>query len=384
MAFVFKNRNTKYWLAGFRDSTGKRRNRSTKLLAVEKTKRQAERIAVEYEAAANRSRTALQVRRTIVDLHKELTGRDIPSVSISSQVQLWLKSKKSSVSFNTTAFYEGATEKFIGYLGSRADDDLDTITREDLEDFRDTLAKKLASKTVNQHVKVVRMVFRDARNRSLLLDDPTEFVETVKAKKVLDRRPFSIAEMKSILAHCDDEWRSMVYFGFYSGQRLGDIAKMKWSSIDLQKGSLRITTSKTDKFLNVPLHPDLWNHLKSLPAPIDPSLPIHPEAAAIIEEQKRTALLSNRFGRILAAAGLREKRPHRALGEGRDGKRELNSLSFHSFRRSATTLLHEAGVHQSVAMVLIGHDSADIHAVYVNIGEQALREASAKLPSIAG
>ena len=35
----------------------------------------------------------------------------------------------------------------------------------------------------------------------------------------------------------------------------------------------------------------------------------------------------------------------------------VNELSFHSLRRTATTLLHEAGVPPSVAQALIGHDS---------------------------
>lgn len=382
MAFVFKNPNTKFWLAGFRDFTGKRRNRSTKLLATEKNKKQAERIAEEYEAAANRKRTSQQVRRVIADLHSELTGEDLPTVSVSEHVQKWIGSKVTSVSRNTKVFYDGATTKFLSFLGQRAAIDLADITREEIESFRDSLATKLAPKTVNHNVKVLKMLFRDARDRTLIVDDPTEFVKTVKTEKVLNRRPFTIDEVRKILTHCDDEWRSMVLFGLYTGQRLGDIAKLRWNSVDLTKGVLALNTSKTGKRLNLPLHPDLHAHLKSLPAPIDSSLPIHPQAAETVASQKRTSHLSNVFGRILTNAGFRNKRPHRALGEGRDGKRAMNELTFHSLRRTATTLLHEAGVSQAVAMALIGHDSEDIHAIYVNVGEAAMREAAGKLPSI--
>ncbi len=383
MAFVFKNPNSKFWLAGFIDTDGKRHNRSTKVLAESAaSKREAERIAQEYEEAGNRVRTAIQVRRVISDLHKKITGEDLPVVSLAAQVDQWIESKRTSVAPATVLFYEGATKKFVEQLGKRAKANISDITRIEIERFRDSLAKKVAPKTVNGIVKVLKMLFKDARDRTLLLDDPSELVKPVKSKKVVDRRPFTVEEIKSILPHCDTEWHSMVLFGLYTGQRLGDIARLKWDSVDLEKGTLRLTTSKTGKSLNLPLHADLLKFLKENPTPISRTLPIHPAAAAIVEKDKRTSHLSNCFGRILAAAGLRDKRPHRALGNGRDGKRDMNSLSFHSLRRTATTLLHEAGVSQAVAMALIGHDSEDIHAIYVNVGEAAMREASKKLPSL--
>ena len=60
----------------------------------------------------------------------------------------------------------------------------------------------------------------------------------------------------------------------------------------------------------------------------------------------------------------------------------LNALSFHSLRRTATTLLHEAGIAGAVAQALIGHDSEAIHEHYVNVGRDALQKAVAVFPSI--
>ena len=108
MAFVFKNKNTVNWLAGFRDVTGKRRNRSTGLVATERNKRKAEQIADEYESAARNKRTAQQVRRTICSLHRELTGEDMPVITMRLHVEQWLRSKKTSVSEKTVDFYSGA------------------------------------------------------------------------------------------------------------------------------------------------------------------------------------------------------------------------------------------------------------------------------------
>lgn len=36
----------------------------------------------------------------------------------------------------------------------------------------------------------------------------------------------------------------------------------------------------------------------------------------------------------------------------------------------------------AVAQALIGHDSEEIHAIYINVGEDALRSAAGKLPAV--
>jgi integrase len=382
MSFIFKSPNSKNWIAGFRDSKGNRRNRSTGLLAKERNRREAEKIAFEYEGAARNVQAAQQVRRTISTLYRELTNEDMPIVSIRLHAEQWLRSKKTSVSSKTVEFYEGVSEKLFSYLGDRADKEIGQITREEIEAFRDHLAGHLAPKTVNHHVKVLRMLFRDARDRALLVDDPTEFVKTVKSRKVLERRPFTMDEIRSVLEHCNSEWRSMVLFGLYTGQRLGDIARFQWKNVDLQRKTISLVTSKTDKALTIPLPKDLFGHLKSLPSPINDEQPIHPNAHAIVVAQGKTGHLSNQFGAILAKAGLRKVTTHKTTGKGRSAKRETNGLSFHSLRRSTATYLHEAGVPQSVAMALIGHDSADIHSIYVNVGQEALKKAAKKLPAL--
>jgi integrase len=79
---------------------------------------------------------------------------------------------------------------------------------------------------------------------------------------------------------------------------------------------------------------------------------------------------------------LRAKRSHQSRGVTREGARTASQLSFHSLRRTATTLLHEAGIPQAVAQALIGHDSAAVHEVYVSVGREALVRAAASFPDV--
>jgi integrase len=102
----------------------------------------------------------------------------------------------------------------------------------------------------------------------------------------------------------------------------------------------------------------------------------------LVERQHKTGNLSNQFAYLLAAAGLREKKNHKNTGKGRGSRRDVEPLSFHSLRRTATTILHEAGVPAAVAQALIGHDSEAMHELYVSVGSEALQKAAAALPEI--
>lgn len=374
MAFVFKHPKSKFWVAGFLDGTGKRRNRSTRT-----TKRKlAEKLANEYETAARNKRTSRQVRAVISSLHREITGQDLVSLSIRDFVKQWLSTKKHETADSTLSFYKMATQKFLTWLGERADHEIGSVTREDVLAFRNQEAGTLAPKTVNHDLKCLRMVFKAAKRDGLLSEDPTEFVDTVRQRDEGKRRPFSIAELKRVLEVCDEEWKSMVMFGLYTGQRLSDVAALTWQNLDTKRWEIRLTTRKTGKVLILPLAPPLRQHIETLEAGDNPSAPIHPEAFETLHRQRKSGGLSNQFADILAAAGLREKKAHRKS----ESPREVSALSFHSLRATATTLLHELGIPAAVAQAFIGHDSEEIHKVYVKVGSEALRNAADTLPDI--
>ena len=69
------------------------------------------------------------------------------------------------------------------------------------------------------------MIFREAQRDGYVVENSAAFVDSVKAeRKKQVRRPFSLAEIRSVLEVADGEWKSMILFGFFTGQRLGDVA----------------------------------------------------------------------------------------------------------------------------------------------------------------
>jgi hypothetical protein len=110
---------------------------------------------------------------------------------------------------------------------------------------------------------------------------------------------------------------------------------------------------------------------------------------ARLHEELAGESLSEKTLRAYCAEWLTAKKPelssrtyHDSRGIGKSGRRRINELSFHSLRRTATTLLHEAGVPPTVAQALIGHDSQEVHHDYIGIGREALRSAVNRFPKL--
>ncbi|MBV8484645.1 MAG: site-specific integrase, partial [Verrucomicrobia bacterium] len=281
-------------------------------------------------------RTFRQVQKVLDRLHEEISGEAIARVSVTEAVKRWLRTKEQETAPATMAFYRKSLGKFVTFLSDRAADPISEITRQDIVSFRRALSEKVSSKTANHDLKAVRMLFRAARRDGLISEDPAEFVEAVRQVRTDEKRPFTLEQLQSVLQVADEEWRSLILFGLYTGQRLSDIATLHWSNVDLHKGQLRLVTRKTGRIINLPLAPPLLSLLEIAAGSDDPDGPLHPRANTVVQEQGRSGSLSNQFARLLAAAGLRRRKTHKGAGIGRDRKRQVNGLSFHSLRRTAT------------------------------------------------
>ena len=233
--------------------------------------------------------------------------------------------------------------------------------------FRDALAKRLAPGSVNTALKIVKQMFKAASQR-FKIDSPARMVGGLKVRSVDTdrRRGFTLPELGRILREAKgSEWEGLILAGLYTGQRLADIAALRWENVDLVRSELALTTRKTNRRMMIPLAEPLADYLATLPAGDDPSAFVFPKAAGFIERTRaeQTGTLSNQFSDILARAGLVRRHTHKKTddGKGRSARRKSSELSFHSFRHTATSLLKNAGVPQAVVMDMIGHESKAFH-----------------------
>jgi len=383
MASIRKKDRSPFWFACFTLPTGTRTQRSTGST----DRRTAQRIANEFEDVAREASAGRFVeskaRKAIRDIYAMVHTDPLQSSNVGDFLDAWLKRKELEAGPKTHAKYASVVSQFREFLGGKAKRDIGSITAADITGFRDGLATRVTVGTVNVSIKILRSAFAQARRDGLVDLNEAERVTLLKRRNDgVERRPFTLEELKRILDVADDEWRGMILFGLYTGQRLGDLAGLTWSNVDLQRAELRLVTAKTGRRQIIPLAAPLLRYVEKLPMSDNIDAPLFPRTYATAQRHKHAGNLSNQFYNVLVSAGLAVKKTHKTTGKGRSAMREQNQLSFHCLRHTATTLLKAAGVSESVAMEFVGHDSASVSRSYTHIETKTLKEAADKLPDV--
>jgi integrase len=378
MASIWKHFRSPYWTACWRDATGKQCRASTKTT----DKRLARRMADEFERASRNKRTLAQLEKILRGYHEELGGEGSQKYSLQTFCSEWLAEKEPSVSTATKKFYRTTLGKLSTYFGERALAPIAEITYSDLVGFRNELASQLSATSTNHALTCIKGLFKSARRLGRIAEDPSEFLspvrELTKSSEDEKRRSFSLGELQILLAAADPEWGSMIKVGLYTGARLADVATLRWSQVDLERGEIAFTPRKTDKRIILPVVGPLLEHIGSLTASDDPNGFLHPRAAEIFNRSNTSATLSHHFADLLSRAGLRSPASTKPVGS----RHRSNALSFHSLRHTMVSLLKDRGVAQAVVQELAGHASVAISARYTHVGKEALERAVASLPRL--
>ncbi|WP_068089183.1 tyrosine-type recombinase/integrase [Novosphingobium rosa] len=162
--------------------------------------------------------------------------------------------------------YRLTMDKVVANFG---DFPLDDVTRGRVADVLPGLK---GNATRNIFLAVLKVLFRFARINEMTNADPAkDFVRF----KTGEHEPWP-AELIEAALTCDDaRVRLAVHLLYYTGQRIGDVCKMRWDSIrgnrvsvvkdmSVRGSRLNIVQEKTDKHLSIFLHKDLAKELDSV------------------------------------------------------------------------------------------------------------------------
>lgn len=376
-----------YWYALFRDADSRLVERSTKTT----DRRQAQELADEWERMVRPSSgttTVENMRKVIADLHRRYLKEEAPKMSLTGYRDFWLQSKRSEVSSATMTFYESSLKRFVDFMGARAGQDLFGVMKSDLVRFRDYRRRTVAGKTVNHELKVLRQLFKTALDDGWIAENPMNGLKSVREDRAekSPKRPFTVEELQQVMAVADPEWQAMIIRGYYTGQRLKDIALMCAGQEDVSTGQVTFWTSKNDHRIIVEMSPTFKEWAVAQSAHDDPKAPLHPRAHAAVSRNKyqRTSTVSGQFADLLIKARLRTGGRHRKKkgGQGRSGRKTMAELTFHSLRHSLVSHLQDAGVSRSIVQDIVGHESEEINAVYTKLDRTTKQAAMAKLPDI--
>jgi integrase len=180
------------------------------------------------------------IEKSVAEKIAEVIGAEVAKFhngavpSVQKVFSDWLTEKEIEVAIATLEFYRQTVNEFIGYLGARSTNEVSEVSRHDIIDYRSRLVqRRLRPKTINHRVKTLRSIFQFAVREGFITENPAIFVKSIKNNGPRARRPFTLPEVQAIISVANPEWKSLIKFGLYSGQRLGDLARLTWQSIDL-------------------------------------------------------------------------------------------------------------------------------------------------------
>jgi integrase len=331
--------------------------------------------------------TAPTARKYLSKLLAIATGEDLQGFTMETWADEWLRRKERDSSKATMARYRGHVKSWLDWLGdARRKKPLESITTQDARRWREMLQDEgRTGKTVLSYTKDIGAIFRAAIREGLITSNPFTALEAIDTSDSIDRKPFTGEEVGRLLAATPtEEWRGLILVAAFTGLRLGDAARLRWSSVDLEEKRIILVPSKTKKKkreVRIPIQPDLLAYLLAAPVADDsPAAPVFPKLNKT-PTQSRDGL-SAQFVGIMAKAEVDRGKASRESEEDRGKGRITYERGFHSLRHTFTTWLRSAGVTEEDRMALTGHSTRDSHAIYSHADEAALRDAIEKLPSL--
>lgn len=383
MASLTRSRKTKFYIACFTSADGRQLKRSTKTT----DKIAALRIALELEQMHSQRQTEMQIRALLTDSNRIINNRDLFEVKPRKYFEDWLNRKRFEVIEHSLERYQSACNRFLTFLGPRAEGNIGSVCRDDIRGFRDLIASRFTPSTANIDVKILRHAFRTALSDNVIWVNPTAGVSILKDRAANDRgkrRPFTVEELNKLLAVMPPEWRRLTMLGMYSGQRLGDLARLTGTKLDPETGIMNFRSGKTGRQMIVPLPTHFVEELRKLRTP-GPDEFWFPGFIQMLEESKgkKTYQLSNHFRKYLLKAGLLPKWPKdKNSGRGHSVQRRTAPLSFHSLRHFCTSYLKNQGVPEIVVRDIIGHESDLVSRAYSHVDVDMKRQALSAIPRV--
>src|SRR5436190_3286545 len=194
MASVHKRKQSKFWWGSFWHEE-KQVYRSTGMTEQDK----ALQVVLAWEEAVKGPvETQEQARKVMADLLSKILGKGKGRMGCGEFHERWLAAMKYTVSPKTVDFYDGAAGSFVKHVGEKRS--LDAVSKEDVVAWRTEEMKRVQAKTVNNRLKAVRAMFREAVREGFLMENPAEGLKAVKVRRTdRVRRPFTKTELAKLL-----------------------------------------------------------------------------------------------------------------------------------------------------------------------------------------
>ena len=227
--------------------------------------------------------------------------------------------------------------------------------------------------------KILKRPFKVALEEGLIDRNPVAAVRLLRGTSA-EKGVFTPEQITKLVAAAKGDWKGLIIAGFYTGARLTDLVRLRWSNVDLEEKTITFLQQKTQAKvgskarIKIPIHPQLEEYLVSGALSDNPDAPVFPEL--YLKPGAGKSGLSMAFKRIMEKAGIDGGLIRERLGA---SGRSVSALSFHSLRHSFTSALANAGVTKELRQKLTGHADEKSHSLYTHHEFERIREAVASI-----
>ena len=273
----------------------------------------------------------------------------------------------------TVVKYRGVFALFTGYLSRHKVTKLAQVTAAHFDRYRVERKATKHPKTVYCEGVIVKQLFKWARSRKLIADNPLADIKLNKPPLEPKAGP-SLAQVDRALSAAEEPLRGRLAVLAFTGMRAGELQRLRPEDVDLAGGWVHIRSrpgaeTKTRTSRKVPIHPRLRRVLEALPTgdrawlfTAGPSAK-YPAGGHHLNAKR----LNEQFSRLLTRLD---------MPAGRE-----TGFVIHSLRHFFETFTVNEGIPQRVIDTWLGHRSdKSMAAVYYKLSDADSQSFMGKVP----
>lgn len=316
-----------------------------------------------YHRAAERSLKgkfgSAEFLQSYAEAEKSITSKNRNRGTVKELIQRYMESPAyRDISPRTRQDYQRQIVKIEEAFGDMRIAVLnDHRVRTDFLDWRDRLAKT-SKKQADYAITVLGRVLAWSMDRGLIAHNyaarPGKLYQSDRASIV-----WSDTDIKAFMKHASDEMKLAMVLACETGQRQGDLLRLKWSAYDGQR--IRLTQSKTNSTVDIPA-------TEELRALLD-----HVKQSRAGKSISAMTILTRPDGQPWKVDNFRHHWRKTTLAAGVDGKR------FQDLRGTTITALADAGCTPIQIAAITGHSIRSVESILEHYVARSRAQADAAI-----
>ena len=231
--------------------------------------------------------------------------------------------------------------------------------------------QNVSPNTFNKHLGFFKRMFDLIKLEAGLSDNVWR---EINYRKLITnhKKALTLEQFKAILDFADDEIRTLLILGFYTGLRLGDCCNLKREDIDFKNKTINLISSKTKIPISIALHDTLYETLRESWDITEKY--ILPDLHTQYEENSVT--ITDHIKKLFIKANIQTSNKKDR------GQRRSVDYGFNSIRYTTVNMLHSQGVSQPIVEKLVGYNTKSVCDTYKHTTSGEIHDAISTLPDL--